>query len=669
MKSLLTLAIFSITSYLVAQNFERAYPDLEIGAIASINIHPSGVGYAPQECGIMLKTVDGGLTWSQLFPDVSDASYLGFVVFTDENDPDKVVYHSQYSLIKSDDGFLTSQDIKPNPISGLIQDFTVLENGNYALLAGTFFYSDDEGETWTETESPDVDGIAMLEFNGAIYLAYRAILRSTDNGVTFDTVFYNTDIKRQFVVLNGKPIVSSSNNLYTSNDNGLAWEQIPAVDYYGYADNLHAFDGRLIANSSNRINFSDDEGITWNSVIMPTGIYRTSSMFINDTGLIYIGGEASQLYTTNDPNTPIEILFGNKEELNYITGTGSKLVATGNGGILMRSEDGGNAWTKNVITDRNLDISSFIGNRLFVLNDNNELLLVEDDNSVSVVFSETDYFHSFESSSGGQVAFLGGSKGVVRTEDGGDQWTEVYSHSSDIARLHLAESGEVSFLDEYGTIYNSDDNGNSWQIKIESPDSNAQYLDYVIFDDLNAIVLSGSQLYMTNDGGTDWFSTSRPYNGQRLFVINNQSALCLGVNGADGWLYQTDDKGISFPSIASTCSTTSRGGYYDKNTETFWSAGSGLSIQKNELMINGTHGANEIISSIQVYPNPTSNMITFNAEISPSAKISVYNMIGALVTSFDGKTKQMNVSNLTPGQYQIIIQDGMDLKTSRFIKL
>lgn len=669
MKSFLTLAILSITSYLVAQNFERAYPDLEIGAIASINIHPSGVGYAPQECGILLKTIDGGLTWTQLFPDVSDASYLGFVVFTDENDPDKVVYHGQYSLIKSDDGFLTSQDIKPNPISGLIQDFTVLENGNFALLAGTFFYSDDEGETWTETESPEVDGIAMLEFNGAIYLAYRAILRSTDNGVTFDTVFHNADIKRQFVVLNGKPIVSSSNNLYTSNDNGLTWELIPAVDYYGYADNLHAFDGRLIANSSNRINYSDDEGITWNSVIMPSGIYRTSSMFVNDTGLIYVGGEASQLYTTDDPNTPLEILFGDKEELNYITGHDSRLVATGNDGILMRSEDNGNTWTKNVISDRNLDISAFIGNRLFVLNDNNELLLVADDNSTTTVLTSNNYYTSFEASIDGQTAYLGGQNTIMRTDDGGDQWTEIYTHTSEISRMYLFNSGLVTFLDSHGTIYESLDNGDSWQIIIDSPDSNSQYLDYTIFDGMNVIIMTGSQLYSTEDGGTNWASTSRPYNGQRLYRMNSKSALCLGVNGADGWLYKTDDKGINFPTIATTCSTTSRGGYYDKNTETFWSAGSGLSIQKNELMINGTYGAREIISSIQVYPNPTSNMITFNAEISPSAKISVYNMIGALVASFDGKTKQMNVSSLVPGQYQILIQDGMDLKTSRFIKL
>ncbi len=669
MKTFFAFLSLVLSTTLIAQEFDRTYPTIELGAISSINIHASGVGYAAQECGTLLKTLDSGITWTQIFPDVSDAAYQGFVTFIDDNDPNKVVYHSQYSLMLSDDGFATSQNIKPNPISGLIQEFIVLANGNFGLLAGTFFYSDDEGATWMETETLDVDGVDMMELNGALYIAYRAILRSVDNGITFDTVFYNTDTKRKFVSLDGKPIVSSSDRLYTSNDGGLNWVEIPAVEYYGYADNLNAYNGRLIANTSNRINYSDDGGITWTSVIMPVGIYRTSSMFVNNMGKIYIGGEASQLYVTEDPNTPLEILFGNTEELNGVTGHNAKLVATGNGGVLMRSEDNGITWTKNVITDRNLDLCAYIGNRLFVLNDNNELLLVADDNSTSVVLSQTNYFHSFEASSGGQIAYLGESNAIQRSEDGGDHWMDIYTHPSEISRLHLFDSGLITFLDSYGTIYGSQDNGSSWQIIVASPDSNAQYLDYVLFDDMNFMILSFSQLYTTSDGGANWDATFRPYNGQRLYRMDNTSALCLGVNGADGWLYKTDDKGISIPQIAKTCSTTSREAYYNKNTQTFWTVGAGLGIQKNELMINATHPTPKNIATTQVYPNPGHDILYFKNDINNSSVISVYNMMGSQVLSFSGNNQFIDISKLVPGQYQVVIQEGSEVMVSRFVKL
>ncbi len=669
MKSLFTFLAITLTTFLYAQEFERIYPNIELGSVASINIHESGIGYAPQECGSMLKTTDGGVTWTQLFPDVSDAAYQGFVVFLDDNDPGKLVYYSQYTLIKTDDGFATSESIKPNPISGLIQDFIVLENGNFGLQANTFFYSDDQGATWTESSTEDVDGADMIEFNGALYLAYRAILRSTNGGVTFDTVFHNDDVKRKFVLLNGKPIVSSLNNLYTSIDDGLTWEEIPAMDYYGSANNLNAYNGRLIANSSNRINYSDDEGLTWTSVIMPSGIYRTSSMFVNDTGRIYIGGEASQIYVTDDPETPLEILFGDIEELNYATGKDSKLVATGNGGVLLRSEDNGATWTKNVITDRNLDISSFIGNRLFVLNDNNELLLVEEDNSTSVVLTQSDYFHSFEADEGGQIAFLGGSNSIVRTDDGGDNWMEIYAHGSDIYRMHLLASGAITFIDIYGTIYRSDDNGDTWEIMIESPDSNQQFLDYVLFDDMSIMILTGSQLYTTDDGGSSWESSFRPYNGQRLFKMDNESGLCLGVNGANGWLYKTDDQGKTFPQISETCSTTSRGAFYNADTQTFWSVGSGLGIQKTQLIINSTRKNIETISTIEVYPNPGHDIIFLNTPLAETSTVSIFNMLGSRVKTAKANNRSLDISSLAPGQYQVVIQDRQDLKMSKFVKL
>ncbi len=670
MKILSVLFLLTSSICLHAQSFERVYPDMEIGSVTSINIHSSGVGYAPQECGVLLKTEDGGETWYQIFPEVSEDAYQGFVVFLDENDPDKLVYYSQYSLVKTDDGFATSENIKPNPISSTIKAFKVMENGDYGLLAHTFLYSSDGGSTWTESESAEVDGIDMNEVNGALYVCYRAILRSTDGGVTFDTVFHNSDTKRKIVDYNGKPIVSSSDHLYTSDDGGMTWEEIPAVDYYGYASNLTVHNNRLISNTSNRINYSDDGGVIWTSVIMPPGVYRTASIFVNDTGRIFIGGEATQIYATDDPQVPLEIIFGNMIELNSITGSGNRLVATGLDGMLMRSEDGGQNWSEHIVTDRNLDLAAFIGDNLFVFNDNDELVFIDDDNSITPVMSlGGDYYTSMEVREDALTAFIGTRQSVIRTDDGGEKWSTVYTHPIELVKLHLAGNGEVMVLDDRGDIYASADDGNTFELAIASPDTNTNYLDFTHFDEMNAMVLSVSRIYVTPDAGDTWEDFFRPYNGQGLYRLNNTSALCLGVNSSAGWLYQTNDRGLNFPEIATTCSTTSRGAYYNEDAQTFWVVGPGLGIQNIDLILSSTTQSGPVVRSTHVYPNPASEVVYLETETSESSQIAVYNVLGSLVMTSSGIQSSLDISGLPSGQYQLVIRNKHEIVVGRFVKL
>jgi photosystem II stability/assembly factor-like uncharacterized protein len=589
-------------------------------------------------------------------------------VFLDENDPDKVVYHSQYSLIKTDDGFATSYSIKPNPISGLINDFILLENGNYGLMANTFFYSADEGQTWTETETENLNGLDLFEMDGALFTGFRAIMRSTNGGITFDTVFNSTDIKRKFVNLNGKPVLSSLSELYTSHDMGLTWEVIPAIDFYGSADNLIAHNGRLLANSSNRINYSDDEGITWTSVIMPVGIYRTGCIYVDDLGTIFIGGEASQIYVTDDPNNPLQVRFGEKDELNSIVSRGLKVAAAGNSGVLLTSEDGGQSWTKTTVADRNLEVGGFIGTKLFVASENQELLLVNGDHTTTPVLTYSTYPHSFVDAGDAQTAYFGTAFKVYYTDDAGQTWSDRYTHPIEISKMHFMDNDRIAFLDQTGHLYSSQDQGSQFQIFSASPDTNEYYLDFTVFDDMHFIVMSSSTLYKTEDGGATWTSDYRPYNGLRLFQMDDKSALCLGVNASDGWLYKTDNQGSTFPSIAQTCSTISRSAYYDSETQTFWVAGSGLVIQKVQFEITSSRETSVNFASMQVYPNPAIDMINFKTDIPYFTSIAVYDMMGARIRNTHGSIQSLDISTLVPGPYQIIMQEGNQLWTSRFVK-
>lgn len=668
LKFYFTFFTVAIASFVGAQEFERQYPDIALNTVASINIHPSGIGFAPQECGAVLKTLDGGQTWSQLFPDIHDESYEGFVDFVDDLDPNKVVYHNPYTLVKSDDGMATVQSIKMNPISGLINDFMVLENGDYAVLAGSFYYSSDEGQSWTETQTPEVDGLTMIELDGAIYVAYQAIMRSIDGGVTFDTVFYDDVIKRKFVNLDGKLILATLNDLLKSEDGGTTWEPIPAVDYYGYGDHLIAHKGRLITNSSNRINYSDDGGLTWVSVVMPVGVYRTGGIFLDETDQIFIGGEASQMYLTSDPQAPLQVIFGENEELYHVTSKGPAIVAVGGNGVLMRSVDNGNSWTKSSLMSFNMDLPGFIGNKLFVSKDNQELLLVREDNTFESVLSVSGYMLSFVSAPDGVTAFIATNESVFRTDDAGDSWASIYTPSNEIVMLHMLDNGNVAMLDNTGALYASTNNGETWDLATDSPDAGSNYLDFAMTSEMNFMVLSSSFLYTTKDGGATWSSAYRPYNGLRLYTLSENAVLCLGVNGADGWVYRSDDQGVTFPQIAHTCSTISRGGFYDAETHTFWTVGSGLGIQKMQLTVSGLIGSGAEILPFQVSPNPAVDRIWFPFVLSEQARVTVFDVMGSRLKGADQNLQSMDVSSFLPGQYQLLIEDGDQRMLSRFVK-
>src|SRR5690606_27810052 len=82
---------------------------------------------------------------------------------------------------------------------------------------------------------------------------------------------------------------------------------------------------------------------------------------------------------------------------------------------------------------------------------------------------------------------------------------------------------------------------------------------------------------------------------------------------------------------------------------------------------------NEIFTQVQIYPNPVSNQLTidFNEMENSIDMVQIKDVTGKTILELknkDSKLIQVDVSTLSSGLYQVVLQSGEMQTTRRFIK-
>jgi len=83
------------------------------------------------------------------------------------------------------------------------------------------------------------------------------------------------------------------------------------------------------------------------------------------------------------------------------------------------------------------------------------------------------------------------------------------------------------------------------------------------------------------------------------------------------------------------------------------------------------HGvANNNGSMFSIYPNPANNSLTLNLKNNQTSLVEVYNMLGAVVTSFNSSslTNNIDISNLNAGIYTLKVSQNGQSTTQKFVK-
>lgn len=114
-----------------------------------------------------------------------------------------------------------------------------------------------------------------------------------------------------------------------------------------------------------------------------------------------------------------------------------------------------------------------------------------------------------------------------------------------------------------------------------------------------------------------------------------------------------DQGGVDIPAEAGTYDVT-----FNSSTLAYDFVTSGLGITKNQM------------ASIKIYPNPTHDIVMFDAGENVMDKIEITDMLGKIVLSkqFHASELSVDISALASGLYSTIIYSGKTVKTVKLLK-
>ncbi|HDH08905.1 MAG TPA: hypothetical protein ENG96_05460 [Gammaproteobacteria bacterium] len=237
--------------------------------------------------------------------------------------------------------------------------------------------------------------------------------------------------------------------------------------------------------------------------------YQTKSII---TGILI----ASLLWvlpvTANEQSEPARL--ASRTLLLDITLAGTRIVAVGERGIVLTSDDSGKTWQQKLVPTRSqLTAVFFIDERV-----------------------------------GWAVGF---DAVILATIDGGDSWILQHrdkQYDDPLLDVWFKDRNNGFAIGAYGLFLSTNDGGKSWDRRQISKD------DF----HLNAITsLSGNQLfiaaeqghlYRSIDGGYSWTELPSPYAGSFFGItrINQQTMLVYGLRGN---LFRSADKGVTWKKI------------------------------------------------------------------------------------------------------------------------
>ena len=149
----------------------------------------SNVGYAVGDSGIILKTNDYGITWTDISLDTIDS--FDAVFFTDENDG--FIVGDSGDIHQTSDGgnTWTTYDITTEEVSINSITFTTTQIGYAVGADGSIFRTDDGGQTWYKDNNSN-DKIGKINSNSKPDLNHIFFIDENNGWIVGDngTIYY-----------------------------------------------------------------------------------------------------------------------------------------------------------------------------------------------------------------------------------------------------------------------------------------------------------------------------------------------------------------------------------------------------------------------------------------------------------------------------------------------
>lgn len=352
------------------------------------------------------------------------------------------------------------------------------------------------------------------------------------------------------------------------------------------------------------------------------GLFKSSDNGNNWTNLTWTNGVAANQIITNT-----------------FVDTSNSYIYVSSDSSIYKSIDNGASWVTTAINNNLKFINDInkLGNNIVVAHGNylgGGIQLSSDDlNSVQVASIANIEIRDILDFSG--AGFVAGTGGTYKSTDNGLNWNPIgigHPVGGKYGEI-ISEGNRILASDIFGKgLYKSDDNGVTWGRADSSTfHSFCQVFDMVesngtILTTVDGSCTAAAPIKSSVDNGNNWGA----------FMTNLPSAWypTLGVNASTGCFF-TFNRGTKVP--YRYCTSTD------------------------------ITNVNNDSSKMLVYPNPADNFITITTELKIK-KITIIDVAGKEIKSFNQSNKVIDVSDLSNGIYFIQVYSDTEMVTQKIIK-
>lgn len=251
--------------------------------------------------------------------------------------------------------------------------------------------------------------------------------------------------------------------------------------------------------------------------------------------------------------------LASKDLMLSATMAGKRLVAVGQFGHVIYSDDGGETWTqaKSVPTQVTLTSVYFVDDKIGYAGGHDSTVLRTDDGGVTWTLA----YHNEESQSPIMSVYfenpehgfaMGAFSFVIETEDGGKTWNqrsliEGSQEDSHLNKVFSTKQGTILVAAEFGKVYRSTDHGKTFA-EINTGYEGSFWGGLSLKDGSALIYGMRGNVYRTTDDGATWAKinsgTDKSVGGG--VELDNGTIVLVGLQGYVG--YSTDD-GLNFTEV------------------------------------------------------------------------------------------------------------------------
>ncbi|NUM69683.1 MAG: T9SS type A sorting domain-containing protein [Ignavibacteriaceae bacterium] len=549
-------------------SWKGVYPGFDIDENTLLNcvdFSATLIGFAGTSNGKILKTVNGGNSWTFINPNYSGA-YTAISVL---NSTTVVAvlrsvdnFGWEYSsVMRSADGGATWQRVLYER-SIYMNDISFIDetNGWISARSGKAYKTSDGGSTWSLVNLPS----AAADGNGT-----SISFRDMNNGIM---------------------TLDNSNNAITNiaktTDGGNSWE-IVSTGINGYANEIQytGVSSAYLLNFGNSVSVlkTNDNGSSW-SVACTTSMNRGMEFYNSSIGVIW---SDNQFAFTQNGCQDFEMTtwrpdyaYSFNENIFYVTNT--ELFSPKQS--IIKMTDG--------LT---------LKNQTFTTN----LPWVREIYSFRFLTSSLGHAMATYEVTPGSFSFA-----LVKTTDGGATWNSLLQ-SSQLVDFWFVNEAIGWYITSSGKVYKTLDSGSTWG---EQNATGSVFFSDITFADENngwMVAWYSNSIYRTTNGGLLWNKITIPaltnadINGLKFF--DTMHGYLVGKSGSNGFIMKTNDGGVTWTSI--TPSGVSVGQLYGNqfavkgNSEVYFYSG-----PLRRLYRTGDGGASWQYISIPALYNSTPNL-------------------------------------------------------------